>query len=106
MKQQDIEDELQLSPTGKLLSETARISWKELESFFATGNLVWVHSDLDLVLAALAVIEDDSTKVGQWMDKQQMDKVSNEQAIEWLNGEPELWSVVAAPWVLVQERKG
>lgn len=103
-QEQQIEQELQMSPREKLISETARISWKELEPFFAKGSLIWVASELDLIDAALAISEDDSQKVKAWMDNKQMDKVSTEQALEWLNGEPELWSVVAAPWVLVQER--
>jgi hypothetical protein len=31
-------------------------------------------------------------------------KVTDEEARDWLARDPALWSVVVAPWVLVQER--
>ena len=40
---------------AKLLGETAEISLKELEPFFAKGALLWVDPDLDLIAAAEAV---------------------------------------------------
>ena len=97
-------EELQLTAKERLLSETALISWKELEPFFAKGQLIRVDPSLDLVLTALAVVEDDSKKVADLMRSGKLQAVSGEQALKWLNGEPQLWSVVAAPWILVQDK--
>ncbi len=47
---------------AKLLGETASITWKELEPFFAKGALLWVDPALDLIAAAEAVASDDGEK--------------------------------------------
>lgn len=44
---------------AKLLGETASITWKELEPFFAKSALLWVDPALDLIAAAEAVATDD-----------------------------------------------
>ena len=52
---------------AKLLGETASISWKELEPFFAKGALLWVDPSLDLIAAAEAVATDEGEKVAAWL---------------------------------------
>ena len=89
---------------AKLLSETASITWEELEPFFARGALLWVAGDFDLIAAAQAVAEDDRTKVESWLGEGHMGRLEAEQAQDWLPRAPSLWAVVVAPWVLVQER--
>lgn len=89
---------------AKLLGETAPISWPELQPFFARGALLCVASDSDLIEAAQAVAQDDRETVAEWLAKGHMGKVEAEQAQDWLDRDPELWAVVVAPWVLVQER--
>ena len=89
---------------AKLLSETASITWQELEPFFARGALLWVADDFDLIVAAQAVAEDDRAKVEIWLSEGRMGRLEAEQAQDWLARSPSLWAVVVAPWVLVQER--
>jgi len=89
---------------AKLLGETAPISWQDLQPFFARGALLRVASDFDLIEAAQAVAQDDRETVVQWLAKGHMGKLESEQAQDWLERDPELWAVVVAPWVLVQER--
>lgn len=89
---------------AKLLGETAAIGWQELQPVFARGALLRVAADCDLIEAALAVAEDDGAKVAQWMASGQLGKLAVEQAQDWLERDPDLWAVVVAPWVLVQER--
>ena len=89
---------------AKLLSETASITWEELQPFFARGALLWVAGDFDLVAAAQAVAEDDREKVEAWLGEGRMGRLDAEQAQDWLARDPSLWAVVVAPWVLVQER--
>ena len=91
---------------AKLLGETAAITWEELQPFFARGALLQVAGDADLVEVALAVAEDDQTKVAAWLHGGQLSKMQPEQAQDWLERDPDLWAVVVAPWVLVQERTG
>ena len=44
----------------KLNTETARISWEELQPHFARGAAVYVAPDLDLIAVARHVAEDVS----------------------------------------------
>ena len=89
---------------AKLLGETAKIAWQELQPFFARGQLLWVSAALDLVEVALAVAEDQGGKVAAWLQAGQVAKVDEPRAQDYLERDPELWAVVVAPWVLIQER--
>lgn len=89
----------------KLNTETAKISWKELEVFFANGTAVHVSSSLDLIDVALEIFLDNKIQVEQWMSDNLVCKVSVKQAKLWLNNDAILWSVVVKPWVLVQPLK-
>lgn len=89
---------------AKLLGETAPISWQELQPFFARGALLLVEGSQDLIAVAQAVAENDKGKVGAWLAAGQLKKVEDEHAEDLLARDPQLWAVVVAPWVLVQER--
>ncbi|QLF92198.1 DUF2288 domain-containing protein [Pseudomonas sp. ABC1] len=89
---------------AKLLGETAVISWQELQPFFARGALLHVADGVDLVEVALAFAEDDQARVSHWLGSAGVARVEPGKAQDWLSRDPELWAVVVAPWVLVQER--
>ena len=97
-------DEHASSLYGKLLGETAAISWHELQPFFARGVVLWVAAALDLIGVAQAVAEDDKARIGAWMAAGEVNLLQAAQAEDWLARDPSLWAVVVAPWVLVQER--
>lgn len=88
----------------KLLGETAKISWTELERFFARGMLLRVARDLDLVSVAVAIAADDTQQVVQWLSAGLVERVQSETAADFAARDPELWAVVVSPWVCVQER--
>ena len=100
----------QLAPSGasdvylRLLGETAKIDWKDLESFFARGVLLYVAPGVDLVSVAEAVANDDKATVSQWLTSGMVQRMQADQAADFSTRSPELWAVVVAPWVLVQER--
>ena len=89
-----------------LLGETARISWAELQPYFARGALLWVSAELDLVAVAESLVEDDRTCVASWLESGQLAAVAAPLAEDLLQRDPELWAVVVAPWVVIQERNG
>lgn len=89
-----------------LLGETARISWEELQPFFARGALLWVAAELDLVAVAEALAQDDRVCVANWLEDELLVAVSTPLAEDLLQRDPELWAVVVAPWVVIQERSG
>ncbi|MFM0059976.1 DUF2288 domain-containing protein [Paraburkholderia phytofirmans] len=89
---------------AKLLAETAKIGWSELERFFARGILLRVARDLDLVSVAEAIASDDTTQVTQWLSAGLVERVQAETAADFAERDPDLWAVVVSPWVCVQER--
>lgn len=89
---------------GELNAQTARIAWAELERHFARGVVIWVAPDLDLVEIAVCMVRDEKPVIEQHMAAGKLGQLGDEQAGDWASREAELWAVVAAPWVLVQER--
>jgi len=87
---------------GKIISETARIPWQELQRFFAAGKVMLVAPGLDLVDVAFALQEDDVDQVKSWTEALQVMPVPDDQAKEWIASDALLWAVVVKPWVLVQ----
>lgn len=83
--------------------ETARISWPELELHFARGVLIRVAAELDLVEVATCFANDDKDPVECWTAAAQLGPLDIPTAKQWSTGTCELWAVVVAPWVLVQE---
>ena len=89
---------------AKLLGETAGISWQELQPFFARGAVLRVDGSLDLVEVATAIAQDDGAKVQGWLVAGGVRKLLDSDAEDFASRDPDLWAVVVAPWVLVQER--
>ena len=87
----------------KVNLETSKIAWKELQRFFASGSAVFVASSLDLVDVAYQFSIDNKNLVSQWMQNNQIALVSDQQAINWLESDSDVWTVVVKPWILVQE---
>ncbi len=89
---------------AQLLGETAQISWAEVMPQFAKGNVLWVASHQDLVAVAEYMINDDKKQISALMQQKALHILSDDTAIDYAQRDPELWAVVIAPWVLVQER--
>jgi hypothetical protein len=87
----------------RLNMETGRIAWQALQPFFAKGQVIRVAPELDLLGVARAFVEDASAEVKTWMNQDQVAEVSAEEAGDWYQRDAEMWAVVVAPWVLVQE---
>lgn len=90
---------------AKLNLETSQIAWEELQRFFAGGHVVVVGNGLDLVDVAARVSIDDKASVEQWINEGHIVRATDEHARVWAETNPLLWTVVARPWVLVQEKK-
>ena len=87
---------------AKLISETAKIAWTELQRFFAAGQTLSVSPDLDLIDVAFAFQQDDTEQVKSWLDQKLVSPVSDAQARDWISHDNLIWTVVVKPWVLVQ----
>lgn len=89
---------------AKINLETAAYPWSELLRHFATGTVLAVEPGLDLVEVALHMAEDHADEITTLLAKNQLAKVSDEQAKTWLDQDCQLWTVVVKPWILVQQR--
>ena len=88
----------------KLLGETAKIRWSELEKLFSEGALLHLDPNLDLIGVAEAVAQDNTEQIGALANSGSLAKMPAERAADYAARDAELWAVVVSPWVLVQER--
>ena len=89
----------------KLNQDTAKIKWGALHEHQQIECVIAVSAVLDLIDVACEFTFDNHDQVKAWMEQEQIMKVSDEQAQQWKTEDRELWAVVVAPWVLVQEQK-
>ncbi|MCA1245877.1 DUF2288 domain-containing protein [Massilia sp. MS-15] len=89
----------------KINRETARVKWSELERHFASGAVIWVSEELDLIDVALRIAHDDKDSIGTWMAAGSVAKVSDTQAQAWTAADATLWASVVSPFVLVQPQR-
>ena len=93
------------SLTAEFHGQTSRLSWHDLQTFYARGAVVRVAAELDLVDVAVQLRLDNAAGLESWMNGGQVGPVSEELAREWFDDNTVLWVVVVAPWVLVQLRE-
>ncbi len=86
----------------KLNLETGRISWQELQRHFARGVVLVVSRPLDLIEVAIKLTQDDTPQFERWLAEGLLRRALDEDARGWHAADTEFWSVVVAPWVLVQ----
>ncbi|MDX1587661.1 MAG: DUF2288 domain-containing protein [Oleiphilaceae bacterium] len=91
---------------AKLNLETARIPWLELQRYYARGQVVAVSPQLDLMDVGVALSQDDKSRFQAWMDAGLVGEVDPDQARGWYQREEQLWALVVAPWVLIQDSPG
>jgi len=98
----NIDDELKL----KLVQETATMHWSALQRYFASGMVLYVAVDLDLVDIACELSRDNKDTLKPLIDNNRLAPVTDEQALSWFAEDVQLWTLVVRPWVLVQIAKG
>ncbi|GGE61805.1 hypothetical protein GCM10011533_12830 [Streptosporangium jomthongense] len=89
---------------ARLNLETSRIRWHELQTYYARGQVVRVGKALDLLDVASELTADNRARFEQWLAAGDVGDVSPDLARAWYDRDAELWAVVVAPWVLVQDR--
>jgi hypothetical protein len=52
---------------ARLNSETAKISWLELQKHYASGNVLGVAPEADLIKVAIALNEDNAPQIQAWL---------------------------------------
>ncbi len=86
----------------KVNLETSQIAWKDLQRFFASGVVIAVAADLDLVDVACQFASDNKIQVEQWLSAGRIGKMTDQQAKICYEEGAMLWAVVVKPWILVQ----
>lgn len=87
---------------SKIVSETAKVGWRELMREFAGGRTLMVHSELDVIEVAYQLHMDNAALVALWLKAEQVRPVSDDEAGLWYEGDRLVWASVVKPWVLVQ----
>jgi hypothetical protein len=88
----------------ELNQQTATVDWSELVKHFARGVIIYVDADLDLIDVAHHIASDDVQTIEKLLTSGSLRRASDEDARDWNMRSPQFWCVVAAPWVLIQER--
>lgn len=88
---------------ARIVAETGKITWGELQPHFARGALILVARGLDMVDVAIHLAQDDKAALERWLCEGGVARIGEREARAWANRPPVFWAVVVAPWVLVQE---
>ena len=86
-----------------LHGETSKLPWSELEKHFARGVLFKVAKGTDILDVAIVIARDDKDSLKKWIDDKTVTGAEIEDAKIWNETSASLWTVVVAPFVLVQE---
>ena len=86
-----------------LHGETSKLPWSELEKHFARGVVIKVEKGLDILDVAIVIARDDKDSLKVWLDDKKVMNAEIEDAKKWHDTSASLWSVVVAPFILVQE---
>lgn len=87
----------------KLNLETGKITWPELQRYFARGVIIIVAAEIDLLDVAAAISSDNKIRIEDLMKRGKIIRATDEHARNWQDSNPLFWATVVAPWVLVQE---
>jgi len=101
----DMNEKILAELRDELNRQTAQMPWTELERWFASGGVIRVANELDLIDVAARIAADDKPSIQQWMAAGLIGKVMDNQAAVWLSQNSVLWTVVVKPWILVQQEK-
>ncbi|MBL4827349.1 MAG: DUF2288 domain-containing protein [Spongiibacteraceae bacterium] len=88
---------------SELNRQTSKITWEELQRFYASGSVIGVAKGLDLIDVACEFSLDNKAVVEQWLKEGCVYRVEDQQAAQWCEQKTAHWAVVVAPWVLIQE---
>lgn len=88
---------------AKLNSETGKMAWQELQPFFAAGQVVFVAEGLDLIDLAAEFSLDNKAVLAPLINEGKMLVVNDALAAQLADENTLLWTVVVAPWILVQK---
>ena len=100
------QDKPELDLKTRLNLETGKLTWQELQTYFARGIVIVVGPDLDLLSVGQQLVENQATQIESLISRGDIVRANDDHARKWLDSKPVFWSLVISPWVLVQEIQG
>jgi len=79
------------------------IEWSTLSKFFASGLVILLTDEMDIVEAAVNIGLDNTEQVKTWMDENKIVKISDDKAKALYDEQAFIEALVVAPWVLIKE---
>lgn len=95
-------EQVELTTKEKLNQETALLTWKELEVYFAQGKLLTVDPSCDLIDVASKISDNDAKQLERLIEKNLIQFATPMWIKENCNDETQLWTVVIAPYIVSQ----
>ncbi|WP_251359956.1 DUF2288 family protein [Kangiella sp. TOML190] len=96
----------QLTPREELIAklngETAVVAWPEIERFFAKGNLLLIQQGVDLINCAADMSLDNGQEIAKLIDQEKIQAMPIEFVKANCKADTQFWTVVVAPYILVQ----
>lgn len=87
------------TPGEKLAKFTGVVGWDDLKDHQKNGVLFFVDPEMKLEEAGLAVTEDDSEKVAQWLQSGDLVKIEEIHAAQWVGTDQQFEALVVSPFV-------
>lgn len=87
---------------ARLNAETGKIEWSWLKPHAKSGAVIVLDERCDLVDVAASIAEDDGKRIRELMQGNQLRKPGAEELEYWEQNNSQFWSVVVAPFVLIQ----
>ena len=84
--------------------DLAEVNWRELKIHLQRDAIIIVDPELDLIKVAVAVADDDKTRVEIWITENQLVKPTAEQLESW-EQEPDnrFQMLIVQPFILIQD---
>lgn len=90
---------------SELVTETAQFHWVDLQRFYARGRVLVVSNGANLLEISAILAQDKAVEFEHYLNENQVAIANDDQALRWVEANALLWTVVIAPWVLVQEER-
>ena len=84
-----------------LNEQTGKITWEELQPYFAKGAIQLLDQGYDLIDVAAALIRDDKPFVLPLIEANHLGKITDDVAKTY-SMDQGFWALVVAPWVVIQ----
>lgn len=89
---------------ARLQKDVAEITWHDLQPHARRDAIIVVKEELELSEVAVAIAEDNTISVKNWIENQAIAKPTAQQLTDW-NSQPQkqFTTLIVQPFVIVQE---